>query len=266
MLASPLTDITIKLVRNDYDRNEIRTRAHVQHLRYMPEIRILIIEDNRLLREGITTVLKKQPDFTVVAALASGENVLSKIRTSDLDVVLLDVGLRSHNSLEVVKLFAENDKDVNVVVMGLFPAQSEILEYVREGVRGFLLKDATVAEFIKTIRSVASGEKVLPALLTGTLFSQIVDKTLESPGGKRKLLAAIRMTVRERQVIELIAEGLTNKEIAQKLHISSYTVKSHVHNILEKLTLHNRLQIAKYAHNIDTEDKVTDTDSYSDKL
>ena len=229
----------------------------------MPEIRILVIEDNRLLREGITTVLKKQSDFTVVAALDSGEKLLSKIRTSDLDVVLLDVGLRSHSSLEVVKLFAENDKDVHVVVMGLFPTQSEILEYVREGVKGFLLKDVTVAEFLKTIRSVASGEKVLPALLTESLFTQIIDKTLQSPGGNRKLLGAIRMTARERQVIELIAEGLTNKEIAQKLHISSYTVKSHVHNILEKLALHSRLQIAKYAHDTDTAGKVSDTDSFA---
>lgn len=231
----------------------------------MPEIRILIIEDNRLLREGITTVLKKQSDFTVVAALESSEKVLSKIRTSDLDVVLLDVGLQNHNSLEVVKLLTENDKDVNVVVMGLFHTQSEILEFVRKGVKGFLLKDATAAEFLKTIRSVASGEKVLPAFLTESLFSQIVDQTVQSPGGNRKLLGAIRMTARERQVIELIAEGLTNKEIAQKLHISSYTVKSHVHNILEKLTLHSRLQIARYAYDTDTAGKASDSDSFSDK-
>lgn len=221
----------------------------------MPAIRILIIEDNRLLRDGITAILNKEPNLSVVATLNAGENLLSEVRKCDPDVVLLDVGLQNHNSLEVVKLFADHEKDVHVVVMGLFPTQSEILEFVRIGVNGFLLKDATVNDFIKTIRSVAEGQKVLPAVLTESLFSQIVDKTLQSPGGNRKLLGATRMTARERQVIEFISEGLTNKEIAKKLAISSYTVKSHVHNILEKLTLHNRLQIAKYAHDIDLANK-----------
>ncbi|MEX0686206.1 MAG: response regulator transcription factor [Balneolales bacterium] len=215
----------------------------------MNKIRLLIIEDNRLLREGITAVLRKQSDFTVIAALETTENVLTKIQASDLDVVLLDVGLGSHNSLEVVKLITKNDKDVAVIAMGLFPTQTEMLEFVREGVKGFLMKDATITEFIKTIRQVVNGEKVLPAFLTESLFSQIVNQSVSIPGGEKKLIGAIIMTARERQVIDLIADGLTNKEIAQKLHISSYTVKSHVHNILEKLTLHSRLQIAKYAHN-----------------
>ncbi|MEX0928443.1 MAG: response regulator transcription factor [Balneolales bacterium] len=216
----------------------------------MKKIRLLIIEDNRLLREGITAVLKDQPDLEIIAALENSENLLSKIRTSDLDIVLLDLGLRSHNSLEVVKLFATNGKAVKVIVMGLFPTQSEILDFIQAGVNGFILKDATVEDFLATIRLVNQGEKILPPFLIGSLFSQIIDEAVSNPASERKLISSITMTSREKQVIGLISEGLTNKEIAQKLHISNFTVKSHVHNILEKLALHSRLQIAKYAHDM----------------
>lgn len=219
----------------------------------MKKIRLLIIEDNRLLRDGIMAVLKEQPDLEVVAALENSENVLSKIWASDLDIVLLDLGLRSHNSLEVVKLFVSNDKDVKIIVMGLFPTHSEILEFVKTGVQGFILKDATVDDFLSTIRLVNQGEKILPSYMVQSLFSQIIDQAIKSPDGERKLISSITMTSREKQVIALIADGLTNKEIAQKLHISNFTVKSHVHNILEKLALHSRLQIAKYAHDMEAE-------------
>ena len=114
-------------------------------------------------------------------------------------------------------------------------------------VSGFLLKDATVGDFLKTIRAVAAGTKVLPQYLTGSLFSQIVDNAV-AESFPPEIIKAVRMTRRERQVIYLVADGLTNKEIAQKLHLSTYTVKSHVHNLLEKLALHTRVRIAKYAH------------------
>jgi DNA-binding NarL/FixJ family response regulator len=100
---------------------------------------------------------------------------------------------------------------------------------------------------LKTIRSVAKGLQVLPSNLTESLFSQIVNHAVN--GSKPSaLLEAVRMTKREKQVIDLISEGHSNKEIAQKIHLSTYTIKSHVHNILEKLALNSRVQIAKYAH------------------
>lgn len=218
----------------------------------MQKIRLLIIEDNRLLREGIMALLQEQPDFEVVAALRDSEDILSKLQASDLDIVLLDLGLRSHNSLNVVKLISSNDKDVKVIVMGLYPTHSEILEFVRAGVHGFMLKEATVDDFISTIKLVNQGEKILPPYMVQSLFFQIINQSMNAPDGEKKLIRSITMTKREKQVVELISDGMTNKEIAHKLHISLYTVKSHVHNILEKLALHSRLQIAKYAH--DSED------------
>lgn len=213
----------------------------------MEKIRILIIEDNRLLREGLTKVLMKEPDFEVIKALQPDENMPSKTQLSDIDVVLLDMDLQSFDSLEVVELIKKHDQKVNVILMGIFATQSEVLEFVECGVKGFILKDATVFEFFSTIRAVASDEKVLPAYLTESLFAQIVEKSLEDPCAEDLINDSVRITQREKDVIELIAEGLSNKEIAEKLYLSPYTIKSHVHNILEKLTLNSRLQISKYA-------------------
>jgi DNA-binding NarL/FixJ family response regulator len=165
----------------------------------------------------------------------------------NLNIVLLDLGLRNQNSLQIVKLTKQHFPEIKLIAMDLIPLQADVFEFIRAGVSGFILKDASVNDFLKTIRSVSQGVQVLPPNLTGSLFSQIVEYALN--GSKpSEVIESIRMTKREKQVIELIADGSTNKEIAQKLHLSPYTVKSHVHNILEKLALHTRIQIANYAN------------------
>jgi DNA-binding NarL/FixJ family response regulator len=152
-----------------------------------------------------------------------------------------------YDSLQVVKLTIQHFPGTKIIVMDLIPLQSDVLEFVQAGVSGFILKDANIAEFFKTIRLVYQGAQVLPLHLTGSLFSQIVEHAINAY--KSSVIdESIRMTKRECQVIELISDGITNKEIAQKLHISTYTAKSHVNNILEKLTLNSRVQIVKYVH------------------
>jgi len=229
----------------------------------MKKITLMIIEDNRLLREGIAAMIKEQYDMKVVAALGTSENILHKINTLKPNVALLDLGLRNQNSLQLVKAVKKNFSGTKIIVMDLVPVHEEILEFVQAGVSGFILKDATVSDFLKTIRSVAKGNKILPPHLTDSLFSQIIEHAINGTK-KSSLIKSVRMTKREKQVIELIADGLTNKEIAQNLHLSTYTVKSHVHNILEKLALHTRVQIAKYAHTTEDFTGIADTISLID--
>jgi DNA-binding NarL/FixJ family response regulator len=213
----------------------------------MTKIRIILVEDNRLLREGLTSMLNAQPDIKVVAAFGNGRDaVLKAIQEWKPQVILLDLGLKGQNSLRLVEWVKKQSPDVKVIVMDLIPMEADMVEFVREGASGFLLKDAAFDDFLRTIRSVAAGTNVLPPLLTGSLFSQIVEQVVEQ--GKIDLIESVQMTKRERDVIDLIAEGLSNKEIAQRLNIATYTVKSHVHKILEKLALHTRLQVSSYAH------------------
>jgi DNA-binding NarL/FixJ family response regulator len=212
----------------------------------MNKIRLLLIEDNRLLRDGIAAMLKGHRDIKVVAASGNGENTILKIHELKPSIILLDLGLRSQNSLHVVEIVKKEFPQAKVIVMDLAPAQGDVLQFVKAGASGFILKDATLDDFLATIRSVADGGKVLPPVLSESLLSQIIEHAIN--GGRTNLNKAIRMTKREREVIGLISDGLSNKEIAHRLHIATYTIKSHVHNIMEKLALHTRLEVANYAY------------------
>lgn len=216
----------------------------------MNKIRLLLIEDNRLLRDGILAILRPHKDIVIIAASGDGKDTLIKIKQLKPNVVLLDLGLRSQNSLHVVEIVKKDFPEAKIIVMDLAPVQADILQYVKAGANGFILKDASLNDFLITIRTVAEGSTVLPPLLVDSLFSQIVDHAVRE--GKSKLNEAVRMTKREREVIGLLGEGMSNKEIGQKIRVSTYTVKSHIHNIMEKLALHTRLEIANYSYSGDT--------------
>jgi DNA-binding NarL/FixJ family response regulator len=212
----------------------------------MKKIKILLVEDNRLLREGIKTLINAQPDLKIAAASEGNHDTLPKARSLKAQVVLVDLGLQNEDSPEVVRTLIKEMPQTRIIGMGLIPSQLDIMEIMEAGAAGFILKDASIEDFLETIRLVARGENVLPPLLTGSLFSHVVEHALRR--GKGKLVEAVRMTKREREIIVLIAEGMSNKEIADRLNLSTYTVKSHVHNVMEKLALHSRLQIAAHFH------------------
>ena len=207
-------------------------------------ITVAIIEDNRLVREGMTDMLNELPDVRVVLASTSLES--AKLKQANPQVVLLDVGLEEQNCLRLAETVQKEMAGARVIVMDLLPAHEEVVQFVNAGVAGFILKDATMEDFVGTVRSVARGARVLPARMTGTLFSQIAHAAVRR--GEAAAHDAVRMTQREREVIALIAEGMSNKEIALRLQVATETVKSHVRNVMDKLALHSRLQIAAYAH------------------
>lgn len=207
-------------------------------------ITVAIIEDNRLVREGMTEMLNELDDVKVIFAAPSLDAPL--LKEARPRVVLLDLGLQDTNYLDVVQTVRRELAESEVIVMDLLPVHEELAQLVNVGVAGFILKDATFEDFVGTIRSVAEGGRVLPPRMTGTLFSQIAKVAVQR--GREAALDAVHMTPREREVIALIAEGMSNKQIADQLDVATHTVKSHVRNVMEKLALHTRLQIAAYAH------------------
>jgi len=208
-------------------------------------IRIVLIEDNRLARDQFTALLGRHPSFKVVATAASATTGLAHVQETKPHVALVDAGLgkqESHLCLNGAKQVAPGAR---VILMNLLPVQEDIIAFIKAGASGFILKDATVNDFLETIRSVAEGTDVVPASLTSALLSYIADQAsvaaLPPP-------AAPHLTKREREITHLIAEGLSNKEIAQRLNIATYTVKSHIHNVMEKLAVHSRVQVAAHTH------------------
>jgi DNA-binding NarL/FixJ family response regulator len=212
-------------------------------------IPVALIEDNRLVREGLTSLLNRVPGLKVVYGDAAAD--VARLERASPRVVLLDLGLEDGESLRVAETLGQALPECRVIVMDLLPVHEDIMDYVHVGVCGFIMKDASLEDLVDTIRSVAGGGDVLPPQMTSTLFSQIARDAVAKRG--REALVDVGMTPRERQVISLISEGLSNKKIAARLHISVHTVKSHVRNIMEKLTLHTRLQIAAWAHDEEAE-------------
>jgi len=209
-------------------------------------ISLVLIDDNRLLREGLAALIHSQPGFRVLVASADVEEALRKAREAKPDVVLLDFGLEDHDSLSLTATVHKEIPEARVIVMGLMPLLEDVGGYVRAGASGFIMKDASFEDFFATIRAVAAGAEVLPQALTNSLFAQIVRNV--TTVSKAKVLESVSLTKRERQVIELLAEGLSNKEIATRIHVAVHTVKSHVHNVLEKLALRSRLEVAAFSH------------------
>jgi DNA-binding NarL/FixJ family response regulator len=215
-------------------------------------IAIALIEDNRVVREGLTVLLHRVAGLEIVHAGSSAD--LSPIERANPRVILLDVGLENGDSLDLARRVGMELPDSRVVVMDLLPAEEDIRDFIQAGVSGFIMKDASVDELVKTIRSVAQGSNVLPPTMTSSLFSQIANEIVNGHDRGGATSDEVGLTPREREVIDLISEGLSNKGIAARLHISVHTVKSHVRNIMEKLALHTRLQVAAWAHHGDGED------------
>jgi DNA-binding NarL/FixJ family response regulator len=206
----------------------------------------LVIDDNRLVRDGLKTLLDAQQDLNVVATAESAAAGLRRVRELLPQIVLMDAGLDNGDTYRCVETIRKTAPEAKVIVMDLLPSPEDVIEFIKAGANGFVMKDASVEDLVGAIRAVAQGAHAVPPILTGTLLSHIAQEAVirHTPGAAR----AVRMTKREQEIMNLIAEGLSNKEIAQRLTIATYTVKSHVHNILEKLALHSRLQIAAYTH------------------
>jgi DNA-binding NarL/FixJ family response regulator len=205
-------------------------------------ITLAVVDDNRLVREGLVALLNEVSEFSAIAYANTESAIVAEPRPR---VLLLDVSLDGDETLHVARALVNRVPGIGIIVMDLIPVAEEILELVNAGVSGFVMKDASFEDFAATVRAVAGGGKVLPARMTESLFAQIANEAGRQREHQR--LQDVRMTPRELEVIALIGEGLSNKEIAQQLDIAGHTVKSHVRNVMEKLALHTRLQIAAYS-------------------
>jgi DNA-binding NarL/FixJ family response regulator len=204
---------------------------------------LVLVEDIRVLRDGVAAMLRAQ-GLKVLAAVRSGEDVVRHVLTCRARLVLIDSALSNHDGPRLVETVTQSSPDMKVVVMDVQPAQDNIIDFVRAGAAGFILRDATAEDMVATLRDVANGLYVLPPKLTGMIFASVAR---QSPRSRSDGSVGGRLTHREWQVIDLIADGSSNKEISSTLNLSVHTVKSHVHSVLEKLTLRSRLQVAAYA-------------------
>lgn len=205
-------------------------------------VSVFIVDDNRLLREGLVSMLGEQEDLVVVGSAASGGKALEQIKELRPEVALVDIGMPGKDGLEVTRALHRDMPEVKVIILCMPDLTDEILACIEAGAVGYVLKEASFDFLVETIRSAQRGESFCSPRMAASLFSRVAELA-----GERIPQSFIKLTPREVEIINQVAEGLSNKEIAQRLSIEVQTVKNHIHNILDKLQLHNRLEAAQFA-------------------
>ena len=211
------------------------------------KIYILVIENNDLLRNGIAAMLKDHSEFEIHLRSAD-RDFEYQLKSMDLhiDIIVLNLNLGKVDCAKLITFLKEEHPATKIIAMDCIPDHIDIIKFMKSGGSGIILRNAPVNVWVKTIRLVAEGTKVLPPTLIQQLLTEIEELATKNCYGLPADMD--RFTLRERQVVNLIAEGLSNKEIADALHIATFTVKNHVHNILEKSEFNTRIQVANFVN------------------
>lgn len=209
----------------------------------MKKISILLGDDHSLLRCGLRLLLEQQNDLVVVAEAEDGRKAVALAASSNPDVAVLDVGMPNLNGIEATKQITSRDGKTAVVILSMHRDESYILRALKAGARSYLLKDSAQSDLVAAIRAVAQGKPFFSPVVTKILLEDYV-RQLKRSGAEDSYDL---LTPREREVLQLVAEGKSNKDIAGTLHLSVYTVETHRANLMEKLNLRSVPELILYA-------------------
>ncbi len=209
-------------------------------------IRVLLADDQALVRAGFRALLDAQDDIEVVGEAGDGDQAVRLTMELRPDVVLMDIRMPGRDGLEATRLIAADDRlaDVRIVILTTFELDEYVFEAVRAGAGGFLVKDTEPVELLRAVRAVAAGDALLSPSVTRRLIAEFATRAKEPALGKE----LDRLTDREREVMALVAAGLTNEEIAEKLYLSPATAKTHVSRAMVKLGARDRAQLVVFAY------------------
>jgi DNA-binding NarL/FixJ family response regulator len=209
-------------------------------------IRVLIVDDHTLFRRGIATALSNQANLKVVGEAVDGLEAIEKAKEITPDVILMDLSMPRCSGLEAIQAIHTESPQINILVLTVSEMESDLFAAVKYGARGYLLKKAEPEELIRAIIHIAQGEVIISPSMAAKLLTEFKDLSVGVDRGPSQEVEA-DLSPREDEVLRLVAQGATNKEIADSLFISENTVKTHLKSIMEKLHLVNRSQAAAYA-------------------
>ena len=201
-------------------------------------VRVLVADDHRLMREGTAALLTRDPAIVVVGLAAGGEEALALAGELAPDVLVLDLWMPDLSGIEVCAEVRARHEDVQVLILTVSEQEPDLLAALRVGAAGYLLKDMPPAELVEAVLGAGAGEPRIPASMASRVLSEV-------DGGGLGLIEDL--SPREREVLEQMADGLRNREIAERLFLSEATVKTHVRHVLDKLRLRNRAEAAAFA-------------------
>jgi DNA-binding NarL/FixJ family response regulator len=209
----------------------------------MDEISILLVEDHTLVREGLRSLLSHHKDLRVIADAADGQEAMTLIERQRPDVVVMDISMPKFGGLEATRQIAHLYPEIRVIILTMYRDEEFILQSLHAGARAYLLKESASAELVAAIRAAARGEYYVSPAASGALVENLLKNEVPSGHTSRFEL----LTGREREVLQLIAEGHGSRSIAGLLHISANTVRVHRKSIMEKLNLHTNVDLTRYA-------------------
>lgn len=204
-------------------------------------IRIAIADDHHLFREGLVRILNDVDGLCVVASASSGEELLAALTKAAPDLVLMDVNMPGMGGLEATRRLRQSHPDLPIVVLTVSERENDLFTAIRAGARGYLLKNSTSAELVDAIQRVAAGEAVVSPAMAIKLLNEFAAPRAVGNAEPDEL------TEREREVLQFVARGLSNKEIGAALALSPHTIKAHLRSILDKLHLRSRAEAAAWA-------------------
>ncbi|MDQ7842398.1 MAG: response regulator transcription factor [Armatimonadota bacterium] len=208
-----------------------------------PEIRVLIAEDHAVVREGIRMILDAQPDLEVVGEARDGDEAVRLARQLRPDVVVMDISMPKKNGVEATQEIRRVLPETQVLILTMHEEESYVFQLLRLGAAGYVLKRAAATDLVEAVRAAARGEAFLYPAVARSVVQDYLDRMRSGEGAGRY----DGLTDREREILVLIAEGLTNAQIADRLFISVKTVQTHRAHIMEKLDLHDRSLLVRYA-------------------
>ncbi|WP_324789834.1 response regulator transcription factor [Streptomyces sp. H51] len=208
-------------------------------------IRVAVVDDQPLIRAGFTLVLSAQSDMEVVGEAADGAEALRLLKNTEADVVIMDIRMPVMDGIEATRRLAERGTAPRVLVLTTFDTDEDAFAALQAGASGFLLKNSPAEDVVSAIRIVAAGESVVAPRVTRALLDRFAGKLAPPPRRDDRLAV---LTAREREVLELVAEGLSNAEIAARLFVAEATVKAHFGKVLAKLHLRDRAQAVVFAY------------------
>ncbi len=208
-------------------------------------IDILVVDDHTMVRDGLTSILNQLNDIRVVGSCSSGEEAISLARTINPHIIIMDVVLKGMTGIEATRWIKEQDASVKIILISGEVKKEFVAAGIRSGIDGFLPKDASTDLLLLAINTVKSGGKYFTEAITTLIFEDFYSK--EKTGKKRERKITEGLTKRESEVLELVAQGIGNKEIGERLFISVKTVETHKGHILDKLGLKNTSELIRYA-------------------
>jgi len=208
----------------------------------MEKIKVLIADDHRVVREGLSAILKTKEEIEVVGEAKDGQEAVEKARALLPDVILMDVSMPRMGGVEATRIIKREFPHIGIVALTMYEEQQYIFDLVRAGATGYLLKDTDSAQIVSAIRAINRGESLIHPSVASKILAEF--SLLSQGKGKKRSGADHDLTEREITVLRLVADGKTNKEIANNLDLSEKTVKNHVRNIFHKLQVYDRTQAA----------------------